>query len=406
MTQVTTRLRPAEIWEQMGPALYRAAAERGMSLSGYLETYEDPSSEYDSTMQLDAFGRVLQASGLRTQGLPHMGLPASTYGEFVGTPQGRALIPEIIFRLRREVATGVPFSTRSLYLSADGARGSWERPYSEAQSPRWATQLVPAIPLSTVVGSTTSIDSDSYRAYYLQASAAQTRYVRVGEGAEVPTVKLVGGEQTIDLYKFGVGLEATYEQLRRQRFDKLALHVRRVAVQAEVDKLGVALSTIINGDGNSNSATVHNLTTLDSTATPGTLTLKAWLAFKMKFANPYTAQVALCREAEALQLLLLNVGSANVPLVSIQAQAGFGGLTQINPGLRDNLRLGWTDEVPANRILAIDPRLSLERVIEAGARIDQVEEFITRQTNILVMTEVEGYAIIDQAAARILRLDA
>jgi hypothetical protein len=261
--------------------------------------------------------------------------------------------------------------------------------------------------LAEVIAITTPIDNDTYRAYYLTSDSSASSMTRVGEGAEVPRVKLVGGERAIDLYKFGRSLEATYEQLRRQRVDKIAMHIQRLAVQAEIDKLAKVIDVMVNGDGNSGtSATNYDLTTLDTAATAGTLTLKAWLAFKMKFANPYMATTALVNEGIALQMVLLNAGSANVPLVTIGGMSGFGSFTQINNGLADGVRLGWTSDAPSLKILAFDNRFAVERVTEVGADITEIERFTTRQTQVLTMTEIEGYAVIDAGAAKTLDVNA
>ena len=397
------KTKAGDMLAQMGPEMYERAYKEGKNLSVFLEQ-EDRSGEYkDGT---DAFQRLLIAADIRTDSLPEHGVKAATYGEFYENKQARALIPEWLRRTWVEGQTGRPFSTRALYTSTDAAAGSWERPYAEAQAARWSSQIAPAIPLSEVVAITTLIDAGSYKTYYLQDNAEETSLRRVAEGAEVPRAKLVGGEQTINLYKYGRGLEATYEQLKRQRVDKLALHVRRMAVQAEVDKLATIINVLVNGDGNSNAPTTYNLTTLDPAATAGTLTLKGWLAFKMKFANPYAMTSALVQEGVALQMFLLNTGSANMPLVSVQQASGLGAFTSMNPGLRDNVAVGWVGDAPANKIVAFDRRFAIERIVDIGMTLTEVEQFVSRQTQLLVMTEAEGYAVIDQNAIGILDLAA
>lgn len=395
---------PADLFRQMGPELYRRAYDRGMSLSVYLE-YQDPSSQYKDGS--DAFGRILREAGIVTDTLWDLGLYASAYEMFDRDEHTRALVPEYIHRIWRGVQTGRRVNTRSLYQSGDDVPGSWGHPYADAQDARWSQMIAPAIPLASLIAMTTPIDSDAYRTYYLQHSAAAVRKVRVGEGAEVPRVKLTASEHTIDLFKYGRTLEATYEQLRRQRLDKIAFHIRQMAVQSEIDKVAAVIDVAVNGDGNSGTTpTSYNLTTLDTDASAGTLTVKGWIAFKMQFANPYTVQVALAQEAIALQLLLLNLGDANTPLVTISAMSGFGGFEQINPGLRDNVGLGWTTDAPANKIVGIDTRMAIERVIEIGSNIDEIERFATHQTQTLTMTEVEGYGVIDANATKILVVNA
>lgn len=403
MSTIETKARAGDLLGQMGLSMYRRAYDQGMSLSALLEK-EDPSGDYrDGT---DAFQRILMAADLRTETLPHYGVQASTFGEFLGDERTRALIPEWLLREWRSVQTGRPFSTRAMYTSADAAAGSWERPYAEANTPRVDQQIAPAIPLSQLVAITTPINSAEYRSYYLENDESQTSMVRVAEGAEVPRVKLTGSQHVINLLKYGRALEASYEVLKRQRVDRLALTVRMMAAQAEADKVGAIIDVMVNGDGNNNAPTTHALTTLDSTATAGTLSLKAWLAFKMKFGNPYAITGALAQEAVALQMLLLNTGSANTPLVAVQQPSGFGAFTQINPGLRDSVALGWTADAPSLKIVGFDRRFAIERVVDVGMTITEIERFITRQVEVLVVTEAEGYAIIDKNAINVLNVNA
>ena len=205
---ISTKPNANDLLAQMGLRVYREAYDKGMSLSAFLEK-QDPSAEYRDG--LDAFQRLLQAADIRVKAMPEYGVQASTYEEFSRNEQTRALIPEWLLRTWREVQTGRPFSTRALYGSNDSANGSWDRPYAEAQNARWDKQIAPAIPLGELVALTTPINQSAYRAYYLQHDATATSMTRVSEGAEVPRVKLVGGDHTIDMLKYGRGIEATYE---------------------------------------------------------------------------------------------------------------------------------------------------------------------------------------------------
>lgn len=386
-----------DLHERMGPAMYREAYAKGMSLTAYLESV-DPSAEYKDG--LDAFGRQMKMAGIRTQNLPEMGVWADEFGAFEKSEQARALVPEWIARQWRKALNPV---TRSAYQSYDSVLGTWSNSYADTQSPRDSAHISPAITLSNIVAMTTPISGDAYRAYYLTVDAAQLHMARVSEGAEVPKAKLTGGDRTIRIEKYGRSLEASYEALRRQKLPRIAKHIQLLAAQTEVDKVQVALETIISGDGNANTAaTSYNLTTLDSATTATNLTLKAWLAFKLKYASPYSLTTILCQEDTALKVMMLNMGSANLPL----ATQTFGGFRQINPGLADNVALGWTTAAPAGKIVGIDTRMALEQVVEIGADIREIERWTTRQVEVLTMTEVNGFAVFDPAASKILNLAA
>jgi len=404
MADISTRPGPQELFRQLGPDMYRQAYKRGMSLSAWLET-QDPSGPYKDG--LDAFSRVMMQAGIVTTSDPNVGYFADKFERFFETPQTRALLPEWVSRRWKEAATGRPVMTRGVYGSDDSVVGSLSNSYVDNATARWSQMIAPAIPIANLVALTTPIDGNTYRSTYLTNDATAQRMVRVGESASIPTAKLTQSDKTIQLYKFGRGLLSTYEVLRRMRIDRIALHIAQMAIQAETDKLAAIMDVIVNGDGNpSTGATNYNLTTLDTAASAGTLTLKGWLAFKMKFANPYSITTALATEATALQMLLLNTGSGNTPLVSIQGQAGFGSFNQINTGLRDGVAMGWTSEAPSLKVVAIDNRFAIERVYEMGANIQETERFIQNQTELITFTEVEGYAVIDPNALKTLDINA
>ena len=380
--------------------MYREAYLAGRSLSAHLE-HLSPSDASDG---LDAFSRLCAAAGIRSASVPEAGVWASRFSDFEQTDATRALVPEWLSRQYRRAAFGRA-DTRALYTSSDEIPGSMARPYADAMTPRIHARVAPAIPIASIVALTTPIDGDTYRAHYLTQSATESRMVRVSEGGEIPTAKLTGAETTTRLYKYGRALEASYESLRRMRLDKVALYMTLLAAQAEVDKLATILDIAVNGDGNVTPSTL-NLTALDAAAVAGTMTLKGWLAFKMLFADPYICTTALTTSAVALQLKLLNVGTANIPAVALAAQGGYTLFRDINTGLADGTQLGWTTAAPALKIVGMDNSLAVEQVIEIGANIEEIERYASRQTQKLVMTEVVGYDIFDSAAIKILDVNA
>lgn len=398
--------RPREMLRTMSPDTYRAAFSKGMSLSAYLEQ-EDPSEGYNDG--LDAFSRLLQEADLRIWSDPDRGYYADTFDKFYENDNTRALVPEFVRRVWHRVATGgVRAGTSPTLASTDTPLGNVMNPFWDNATPR-IQQLAPVLPLSEFVSVTTPIRGDAYRAFYLTEPTNKNDYrmVRIAEGAEIPRVRLVGADHMTRLHKYGRAMEATYEILRRQRIDMIALHISRLAIQAETDKVATVIDVMINGDGNSNTAaTSVNLTTLDPAAVAGTLTLKGWLNFKLQWLNPYRVTTAVAQQAMALQAMLLSTGSANIPL-SVAFPNSFGGLRPMNTtGLGDAVDFGWTTDAPANKIVGFDNRFGVERVYEVGSDINEVERFVMRQTQALTMTEVEGYNCIDPNSVKILVVNA
>jgi hypothetical protein len=391
------RMSVGDLFERMHDGrLYREAYNSGQSLSAFLED-EDPTED-----GLDAFSRMMRVAGIIQNPDYESGRWASPYEAFEKDPNARAMVPEWAARVARRVKYG---GQRAIYTSDQFPPGSVMRPYVDAAQARYF-QLQPAIPISEVIAITSPIEGQDYRAFYLTDAADQETLVRVPEGTDLPTAKLTGGDHTIRLKKYGRAIELTYEEMRRRRIDLVALHLARIALRTEINKLAAILDIMLNGDGNANTAaTNYNLTALDTGATAGTLTLKAWLAFKLKFVNPYSITHAIVQDDVYLQLELLNAGSANIPLAFLPGST-FGSFAPINPGLADNVRVGHTTAAPTLKIIGFDRQWAVERVVEIGSEISEVDKWIKRQTQVITLSEVEGYDIFDQFAVKTLNVNA
>lgn len=399
-TTVSGRARDiASSREILNKSLATQAAEKGLNVSRYLETL-DPSKDHGDGTKSDAFNRVLRACGINTRSVPAAGIAASTLEDVVKHPRARHLALEIFARAYRKVAYG---EKRAPVLSTIGQIGSFINQY-QYPAPR-DILLDPAIPLTEVVGQTTGIRANVYRPFYLED--VKKANSRVSEAAEIPAVRIAHSEKTITLKKYGRRIDVTYETLRHIPIDLLSFYVQRIAIAVEAEKVDKVLDIIVNGDGSvGSSATNYNLTTLDSGTTANNLTLKAWLAFKMKFKNPLRATTILAQDAAALSLMLLNTGSANIPLVMMGWPGGTQSLTPINQTLAGGERIGWIDSAPAGKLVAFDKRLAIERVFEIGSNIQETDQDVKSQINSLVLSEIEGYAVIDPKASKTLNLAA
>lgn len=380
-------------------ALHQRAIEEGMNFSAFLEA----SSPTDSNEKLDAYGRQLKRLGIRTRGVEGSYL-SSEGKEFFDTTEGRALFGEFVAREWRKVGRASR-QQRSILLSSDAILGSWERPYAEAASPEWRNQLAPAIPLSEIVARTSSINGIDYRSVFMTYDEEALRLYRVGESAEIPMAKLTNYPNTIQLKKYGRGMRATYEQLRRMRIDQMSWWIRWMAVQAEIDKVAAALAVLISGDGNANTAATEvDATDINADAVANELDIVTWLGFRItQFEQPYVMTTALMQEDIALQLVLLNSGTANVPLAGLNLNGVGNSLTPINT-TGDGIRYGWLSGAPANKIVGFDNRFALEQITEIGSDISETERYITNQTEVITFTEVNGFAVLDPAATKILDL--
>jgi hypothetical protein len=395
---------PNDLLAQMGPSLYRAAYGEGMSLSAYLEQI-DPSDRYQDG--LDAFSRLCKAAGIITRSIPELGIWADELEAFEQDDQTRALLPELWCRMWRRAQTGRDVATSRAYTSTDDLSGGVANPFASAMASRDQPRISPPIRLADITAIMTAIEGDTFKAYYLTDSEAQTTMARVPELSEIPMARLTGGDRTIKLYKYGRGLEASYEALRRMRIDKVALYIARLAIRNEMHKVSQAIKVLVSGDGNSGTAATNwrAKTDLDSAATGKTITLKAWLAYKLKFFPAYSLTHVLASEGDVLKLLLLPIGSSTaMPLVTMPT-AQLGNLTPMSDAFAGSVQYGVTTDVPADKLVGFDASAALEHVTEIGANIEEVERFVTRQSQAVVLTEVEGFAVFDPNATKTLELE-
>ncbi len=406
---VDIQARAADLYRQISPLMVEKAYEGGESLSAHLERL-CPSTEYKDGM--DACERMLFVAGIKTRSLPQFGVWADKGDVFFkGKDEtekraNRVLMHEWAAREYRKVAIGRSVNTRAMYASTDSATNTSLRPYADAAQAFEARRLAPQIPSAELIAETTPIDTDAYRKVYIEDDASEQRMVRVVEGTEIPGAKLTTSEQTIRLKKYGRKLTVTYEQMRRMRLNMVARHIAKMAIQAEVDKVATVLDVLINGDGNSGTpAPVDNLTTLDANATAGTLTLRAWRAFAKQFENPYVLTTFLAQSGVTTDVEMLDAGTANILLATLAGLGNFGNVRPIN-ATADNVRYGWTSDAPALKIVGFDRDWAIERVVEIGASIQEIGRNIENQTEVMTLTESDGYAKLDVNAARVLDINA
>lgn len=411
-----TRMGPKDIFQQVNPRMVRDAYEHGMSLSAWMERL-NPSDPNESDVR-DAFGRVMTEANIFTRSIPSAGVYADIWDDaFDETPERRVLGLEWCRRQWLSVTNGGAVSTRpaspgtrAVQTSTEDVAGSAMRPYVD--SARAITdRFVPEIPVSALVAITTPIPGDTYRVIYLQdVDPKQKRKVRVVEATEIPRVTLKASQHIVQLYKYGRVIEASYEVLRRERLDRIALQIALMAIQAENDKVATIIDVTVNGDGNAGTAAVsYDLTDLDPDTEPNVTTLESWLSFRLNFKSPYKMTALLARKKGILKAMLINTGTANVPLVLVQKFIGLGDFTLMGgmmSSLGDGVAYGNTDDAPVDTWVGVDTRFAIERVTEIGSEITEVERFATRQTQAIVMTETEGYGKLDNNATKLANLAA
>ena len=376
------------------------AIRNGFTLTRYLDVICPPDKNEPATLN-----RILREERMAYVSSPSMGHYASRTADFMKEEHHRMLLAELCYNRARKIWYGN--DARAITLSDDATAGSMLRPFADRLEALLDTQISPAIPLSEIVAFTNFISSRDYRALYFNVDQDEVRQYRIPEATDIPAGVLQHSEHTINLQKTGQGIFITDEVLRdaNVRIDRILVQIELIALQAEADRVEDAVAVLENGDGNANSVPdTLNLTTLIPGET-GTTLERGWTSFEMKFKPPFELTRVLTREKEAIDLKFLTTGNNNIIQLTLpnesQGNPFFPTLLPINP-ITPVTRLGIVETVTDGRILGFDHRLALERLVEVGSEIQEMERFARNQTNFLGITENSAFAIYQPNAIKVL----
>lgn len=349
----------------------KAAAE-GVSLSTYLNSkYANIVEKFGG--ELDAFDIALLSKGIVVKDNLELGIQSSSMMKFFTTDENRMLFPEFIIRQLRQIS-GMPSIINDLVASTRVINGDS------------AKQIV--------------LDLSNTPAGKKNKQALQKR--RIAEGANIPVAELKLGETSIKIYKYGIGVKATYEVLRRTTIDMFRKQMELVSVQASYDEVGAVIDVILNGDGNTNKAEVYSAKSLNSNAEEGKLDEITLIKFLVKQA-PFNFDTLIVDEDVYTQICTIlmdkNLTNAINPKVTFE----------FPQGLLSNLKVVYSEDLPKtsddkHQIIGLAKRYAIEKTVEAGSTINEVSKTVENQTQIAVMTENAGFNKIDSRASAILKL--
>ena len=401
------------------------ARRAGISLTAMLEEI-NPSADDSDT---DAFERQLIRFNIRTQADLERGIPASTIDEFWHPLRldGSALE-------REDWGLADALGSNRFFAS--------NQPQSWALFPEYINRIVRATPLAddvlaSLVGVTTVINTNTYQAVYLQDNVINRRLLRTAEGTDFPTLFVKVGENTVYLEKYGAAIESTYEWTRRVQVPLFTIWLSRIAAQLRLDMAAQAADVLVNGDGNSNSATNYNVSTLDPSAPWGDgtaagsgnsgadsvtvtdpylqrigdpnatsviqrkLTYNAFLQWRTSlYALGMTHVVG--RMNEILQILTLQMPTINptmlLGLLQNGASYGIGTIQLPQSDLWGNLQIVYLPFAAGGLLIGLNRESALEMLVEQGSELTETDKNVRNQTNELVISQVSGFDRIISSA--------
>jgi hypothetical protein len=161
----------------------------------------------------------------------------------------------------------------------------------------------------------------------------------------------------------------------------LAIHLRLVGKRLARNKVAEAISVLINGDGNSNAAPVHDVPHLN---------YDNIVDFDMEWED-YEATVWVGNKATVSGLLKLS--EFKDPQSGFTYQKDGKLISPLGVTLRRE------SNVPANGLLGVDRNAALEEVKEQGSNLVESDKIIKAQFEEVIVSEVAGFARIYKEAA-------
>jgi hypothetical protein len=321
---------------------YLEAESRGLTLSELLESPDFDPSPVDSP--LDAFERQLAARGLRVGGSN----PVTVELFYRGAP---ALLPEFMMR---EIRAGM------------------------AMRPE----------LAGLVGATSRITANRYTPFDVDAAITDPKWSLrpTGDGANVPAVVVTERVNSIDIPDYGLALKASYKALRHRTMPQFKVLLWYIGYRMQVDKLGLLVDVLLNGDGNDNAADVIN------TAVSGAFTYADLVAFWSEL-HPFEMNTLVCGKAKLAAILTMDEFK--------DANAGFRFQSTGELVSPIGASLVRSDEVPADLVIGMDRRFAAEEVITQPLTVEY-DKIIEQRFEEAVISESVAYAKVIPDAAKAL----
>jgi len=457
--------------------LLMEAASYNMELGAYINR----ATPYDGigTPQLDGFNRFLEAEGLITRTDTEEGIAASPLKHWLGfnietgaeeksyrraafheftrrTIQGVAnkqaqnlvsIIPEAI---QRQLDTE---KDSSGFTSLDVAAGTFLRPYARGED-QYDERPELVINLSDITRGIISISGADMKSLVFHNEQGRFPTFRFTEYANIPVITAETSEITTDILKHGVGIEMSYEWVRRNGnvgVDQFALWMSQIAIYWQLDEISDGLTALMspftraadpnnpivqkqtpkkaiawgsndetNGLKGLGSTTTKNMRDLPEGHTdysaavgqnnPYVLNIRSWLNLRKYFTGQddddtppkiYQLTNIFAQNDMITDIEMLPIGSTNIRLQELFYDRAAGTIERLPSQVTaDGVRYGWTGKggIGEHDTLAIDRNWALNYIVEIGSDISETDRFIRNQTNLWTISKNYGFDLFDEDA--------
>lgn len=371
-----------------GQNLVRDAKNAQLSLPDYLRLAIDPATgkyaELATANKLDGFEIALA----------HLNLP-------VREDYGRG----VILQAASESFTTYP-GTRALFPAVVDNVLQWKYRQDQIED------------VSLIVGQTRNISGNEMITQVVDDKAEDYQQTGViAEGARIPIRSLRTTEHGVKFYKFGGGIEFTYEFERRASIDLINPYASRMQREVEIGQTAIATALLINGDGVHAAAPVVNATALAATLPASGRPVPAagrinwevfltWLISRAKLGVPIDTVVGNYDTfLEWTRMFATPTANAGAPMIEALQAAGVNVAIQ-NPRFDLNVKFALSSTAPASKLIGFIKGETIEELVENGSDIEESVRAIENQKVRYVRTTNRGYRLVFGDTRSILNLDA
>lgn len=354
----------------LNATMYREAAEANMSLPQFIN-HKYPTGSANAERYGSTWNQLLASEGIVLRDDRKAGLRASTMAEIAngtgsleasvttkeGVPASRILYPAVIFeaiedRLQPDMTTTPAQFERMIAVDNAIAGDRYEQPVLNMSVPQAArSQTISQLAMPAAMMLLTTSD----RQY------------------KIPT--------------FGLGLEVSDQAARAFPMDFIGMSVARQIMAQRLERAQGYILNLLQGDvdnGESSLATLGysvNASTLDATATAGTLTQKAWVRWLTRNGTKRSIDWVVTDLAGAMAIEnrtgrpTIQSDNPNSKRIDTLFQVA-------NPTWKTDVNLFLTDDAnwPAGTIMGLDSRYAVRRVRNVLADYQAVESYVMRRS--------------------------
>ncbi len=258
-------------------------------------------------------------------------------------------------------------------------------------------RITDTVMFDDMVSQKLSINGDHFEQpvinYNNTGGAQQAKHQRIAQLAPVPTVlTLTTSDRMRRLPTYGMGIEISAQAAKASTIDTLAFTVKRYLAVEHDQRVYNFLSSLFAGDNDMVIGAVSAVTSnsLDSAASGGVLTHKAWVKF-----------LARNRKKRRITHVIADIDT----YLKIEGRTGRPGLSAYDPRLSvidpqakaSNVSFGSDVKffivdaaadggpVPANTVWALDATSAITKVTNTEAEYTAVEAFVSRRAEMMTM---------------------